>query len=640
MKNGRLPLYLYLQLFAIINLMSFSIGAEIGAYTITDEIGKGGMATVYKAHHNKLARDVAIKVMHPAYSGEETFLRRFEREAQVVARLEHPHIVPIYDYAVHEGHPYLVMRYIKGETLKDRLNEGKLSKHEILRLTNAITNGLDYAHGEGVLHRDIKPSNILLTAGRGVYITDFGLARVMQSGESTLSQGMIMGTPHYISPEQAKGVSELNGRADIYSFGIVLYEMIVGCVPFRADSDFSIIHSQIFDAPPLPSSINDNINPRLEMVLLKVLEKEPENRFNTAGEMATALHHALDDMPSDISPIGAAALPDYTPVAMTQVKTDAPPSSPSLPETLSPEEDSSETSAPKTRAGKQTAVWIIGGIIGGIILCISLLLAIGAMNENSNNGDDGEDTAVNTSPAIADVPPATADMPQEDAPPHNSNMIFVPIGTERLRPLDKLLKLAENNPQDPVLMTELALAHLKNDDWDSAAELVEVRFARAKTTAVFVQTAEVLLENGRIDLAQLVLEEAMYKFNEIPHNLANGEVQRPLLMIYIWYEDTDNVEDLHKEIRSISTPTPELEALVPLSKAYLMAANNNTADAEALLWDSINNDDYLYPADGYVLLSMLYNRMKSYDNETLMLQFASESEPPGWLEMVIESLKN
>ena len=632
--------------------MSFSIGADIGAYTITDELGKGGMATVYKARHNKLERDVAIKVMHPTYSGEETFIRRFEREARVVARLEHPHIVPVYDYAVHEGHPYLVMRYIKGETLKDRLNEGNLSTREILRLTDAIASALDYAHSEGVLHRDIKPSNILLTAGQGVYITDFGLARVMQSGESTLSQGMIMGTPHYISPEQAKGVAELDGRADLYSFGVILYEMATGRVPFRAESDFSIIHAQIFDSPPLPSTINDSINPRLEMLLLKALEKEPDARYDTAGAMASALHKALDDTPSNISPAGIPALTDFTPVAMTQVDAAAsiPPPPPSKPEITAEE---AEPIAPppepvvvEKKKGKKTAVLIGGGIIAGIALCACLLLAVGAMDDAAEFGDEDVDigsvveTAV-VSTIVSELPPtlqtpAIAELEPPTEPPPNAdpNMIFAPVNTDRHRPLAELILLAEKKPNDRVLMTELAIAYLDAGDWDSADELVDRGFADVRTAVPFVRTAEGLLENGRVDLAYIVLEEAMYKFEDSPRQLANGQVQRILLLINIWYENPDGVEMVLEQITN--NPSPASSPLIPLGEAFLLAFRHDDIEAAEETLLRVTEEDHPYTADAYFLLGVLYDRTAAYDDADLAWQRALESNPPNWMRTIIE----
>src|SRR5512143_2412859 len=185
--------------------MSFQVGETIGPYRIIEQLGQGGMATVFKAYHASLDRYVAIKVLHPAFGEDASFEARFQREARVVAKLEHPNIVPIYDYAEHEGRPYLVMKYIEGDTLKARLNQGPLSAEEINQIVDSVGSALAYAHKQGVLHRDIKPSNVLIGVDGQMYLADFGLARIAQAAESTLSSDMIMGTPQYISPEQARG---------------------------------------------------------------------------------------------------------------------------------------------------------------------------------------------------------------------------------------------------------------------------------------------------------------------------------------------------------------------------------------------------------------------------------------------------
>ena len=183
--------------------MPFAAGETVGQYRIIEQLGQGGMATVFKAYHPLLDRFVAIKALHPAFREDPNFLARFQREARVVAKLDHPNIVPIYDFAESEGRPYLVMKFIEGETLKARLENGPLPNNEILSIVEAVGAALSYAHQQGVLHRDIKPSNVLLATDGQIYLADFGLARIAQAGESTLSSDMMLGTPQYISPEQA-----------------------------------------------------------------------------------------------------------------------------------------------------------------------------------------------------------------------------------------------------------------------------------------------------------------------------------------------------------------------------------------------------------------------------------------------------
>jgi predicted Ser/Thr protein kinase len=268
--------------------MSFNVGENVGPYRIIEQLGQGGMATVFKAYHASLDRYVAIKVLHPAFSEDPSFEARFQREARVVAKLEHPNIVPIYDYAEHEKRPYLVMKFIEGNTLKAKLDQGPLSSGEVSKIVEAVGSALAYAHRQSVLHRDIKPSNVLVAADGQIYLADFGLARIAQSGESTLSGDMIIGTPQYISPEQAMGIKELDQRTDVYSFGVMLYEMVVGKVPFNADTPFSIIHDHIYSPLPLPRKVNPNVSDRVERVLLKTLAKDRLDRYESVDQMVSA----------------------------------------------------------------------------------------------------------------------------------------------------------------------------------------------------------------------------------------------------------------------------------------------------------------------------------------------------------------
>jgi len=289
--------------------MSFAIGDTVGPYRITDRLGQGGMATVFRAYHAKLDRYVAIKVLHPAFKEDANFLTRFQREAQIVARLEHPHIVPIYDSNEHDGQPYLVMKFIEGQTLKGRLNDKPLSLPDTLNIMTAVSQALTYAHEQGILHRDIKPSNILLEKNITPYLADFGLARMVGAGESTLSRDMMLGTPQYISPEQAQGVKDLDGGTDIYSFGVVLYELLVGRVPFNGDTPYAIVHDHIFAPLPLPSSVNPQVPRAIEQVLLKALAKDRRDRYKSAVQMVDAFRQAIEEAHMAVSPAGSYRVP-------------------------------------------------------------------------------------------------------------------------------------------------------------------------------------------------------------------------------------------------------------------------------------------------------------------------------------------
>ncbi|RME08620.1 MAG: serine/threonine protein kinase [Anaerolineae bacterium] len=275
--------------------MPFVVGENVGPYRLLEQLGRGGMATVFKAYHPALDRYVAIKALHPAFLEDPNFHARFQREARVVAKLEHPNIVPIYDFSEHEGRPYLVMKFIEGETLKARLMRDALSVEEILEIVQAVGDALAYAHQQGILHRDIKPSNVLLSSDGRIYLADFGLARIAQAGESTISGDVMLGTPQYISPEQAMGLADLDEGTDIYSFGVMVYEMVVGQVPFSADTPFSIIHDHIYSPLPLPTRVNPNVPPAVERVLLKALAKEREARYERVSDFVTAFRQAVEE---------------------------------------------------------------------------------------------------------------------------------------------------------------------------------------------------------------------------------------------------------------------------------------------------------------------------------------------------------
>ncbi len=278
----------------------FMKGDIVGPYKILEQFGQGGMATVYKAYQANLDRYVAIKVLHPALKEAEGFLERFEREAMMVAKLEHPNIVPIYDYDQHLGNPYLVMRFVDGETLKSYLMKGPISMPRIVQIVTCVGSVLAYAHEQDVLHRDIKPSNIMLTEDGKVFVTDFGLARMVQIGESTLSLDMMVGTPQYISPEQAKG-DKLDSGTDIYSLGVVIYELMVGQVPFNADTPYAIVHDHIFTPLPRPRDVNPHVPVSIERFLLKALSKVRSERYTTVTEMVDAFLTAVDQ--SGVEPL-------------------------------------------------------------------------------------------------------------------------------------------------------------------------------------------------------------------------------------------------------------------------------------------------------------------------------------------------
>ncbi len=274
--------------------MNLEAGQVIGQYTIQHRIGSGGMAVVYEAAHNKLGRTVALKVMHAGFQDDPDLLARFNREARIVAGLDHPHIVPLYDFDEIEGAPYLVMKLVRGHTLKWYLQQRALSLDEINTICDAVAHALTYAHKQNVLHRDVKPANVIIADDDGTpYLTDFGLARVLAQGESSMSKGVIVGTPHYIAPEQASGALEIGPGADVYALGVMMYEMVVGQVPFAGQSTHAIIHDHIYTPPPPPTEINPEIPEEVQKVLLTALEKDPAHRYSSPRDLLDAFHVAV-----------------------------------------------------------------------------------------------------------------------------------------------------------------------------------------------------------------------------------------------------------------------------------------------------------------------------------------------------------
>lgn len=271
--------------------MSFIIGEKVGPYQILAEIGRGGMATVYKAYDAALDRHVAIKVMDAAMSGESDFIERFRREARVIARLDNPHIVPVHASGEHNGQPYLVLKFIDGQTLGQRMKAAPLSRLEVLEIVTTVGEALQYAHKHGILHRDIKPSNVLISKDGSIYLTDFGLARMME-GSSSLTGDAIIGTPHYISPEQALNAEAIDERTDIYSFGVMIYEMVTGRVPFDANTAFAVIEDHIYTPPPPPTSINPQLSDEVEKVILKALAKKNSERYDKVSDLVRAFKQA------------------------------------------------------------------------------------------------------------------------------------------------------------------------------------------------------------------------------------------------------------------------------------------------------------------------------------------------------------
>jgi serine/threonine protein kinase len=280
-------------------------GKHLGKYQIVSRLGRGGMADVYKAYQPGLDRHVAIKVLHSHLAQEEGFVGRFEREAAAVARLRHPNIVQIHDFDVVDDLYYMVMEFIEGPTLwaelQERIAQDRLfSTDDVSRIFSALADAIDYAHSRGMVHRDLKPVNVMFTAEGQVVLTDFGIARIVGATLQTTA-GVVMGTPAYMSPEQGQG-KPVDGRSDVYSLGVMLYEMVTGQIPFDADTPMSVVIKHITEPVPPPTTVNPTVSQAVEQVILKAMSKEPAGRYQAAGEMALALAEAIG-LTSDQAPV-------------------------------------------------------------------------------------------------------------------------------------------------------------------------------------------------------------------------------------------------------------------------------------------------------------------------------------------------
>jgi serine/threonine protein kinase len=428
--------------------MSFNIGENVGPYRIIEQLGQGGMATVYKAYHASLDRYVALKVLHPAFHQDETFTARFQREARVVARLEHPNIVPVYDYSEHEMRPYLVMKYIEGDTLKARLNQGPLTSKEIEQVVNSVGSALAFAHKQGILHRDIKPSNVMIALDGVMYLADFGLARIAEAGESTMSSDSIMGTPQYISPEQAMGKKDLDAGTDIYSFGVMLYEMVVGQVPFSADTPFSIIHDHIYTPLPLPTKINPKVPESVQLVLLKALAKDRIDRYESVEDLMSAFKDAWTQAGVPMKGTAITMRPNALKADKSEAKSPV----------VEAAGKTAAAKAPLKAPVKRRSPWMWVGI--GIVSVLCCLFALIALRNNRLANPTPWATPIATITAATQSAPATQTSPPLATEP--AAVDASPRPTDESPGIADARALVNSNPGDPDAHLQLSLAL-----WDS-----------------------------------------------------------------------------------------------------------------------------------------------------------------------------
>jgi serine/threonine-protein kinase len=392
--------------------MSDLIGKSLGRYHIVEQLGIGGMATVYKAYDTRLERDVAVKVIRrEAFSSEvvERMLKRFEREAKSLAKLTHPNIVNVHDYGEYEGSPYLVMQYLPGDTLKGKI--GKLIPYQdAARLLEPIARAIEYAHERNIIHRDVKPSNILLTDKEQPMLADFGIAKILESeGVTTLTgTGVGVGTPAYMAPEQWEGNSQ--PQSDIYGLGVVFYELLTGIKPYDAETPAGVLRKLLTEPLPRPRDIVPNLPDEVEKVLFKALAKQPEARYGDMGAFASVLEKLASQEDTGAIPI----LLDETPIQEAETISDEPPlrldktpvtkATPTLLEEIETEDVQEPEEPVDVQPHRRVPrwAWLAGGGLVGLIIVIMVVSSL------VSSGREGEGMLAflgTESPAVISIQP-------------------------------------------------------------------------------------------------------------------------------------------------------------------------------------------------------------------------------------------
>jgi serine/threonine-protein kinase len=423
------------------------VGKSLDRYALAEQIGQGGMSTVYRAVDGRTQQEAAVKVLSPTISSDKRFVRRFRREAGLLFRLRHPNIVPVTDYGEASGFVYLVMPFVQGDTLHDRMVQQRISVPDLAKWIGQVADGLQFAHDQGVIHRDIKPANVLISRTGNALLTDFGLARLVE-GSASLTGSMLMGTPAYVSPEQGRG-QKLDARSDQYALGVILYQIAAGRLPFEADTPMGTVLQHIQEPVPPIRGFNKNVSPALERVLVKALAKDPEDRFPSVAALNSAYQAAL-------------AGGDEAVRQPTQVITGA--RRPAASQVMA-----------RRRTGRSTG-WAIVGVLAAVVLALAAVIAGPAHFGSSPEGNPSAPSPEVPVAALPSAAPAASPTPAPTAVPTPVESLTCPglrlIGPERAG--DSVTWTIDNGTGGDLFLTDSPIA------WRDDNPLKEMRMSGEK----------------------------------------------------------------------------------------------------------------------------------------------------------------
>ncbi len=447
-----------------------SIPETIGRYEISEELGQGGMAVVYLARDPLMARRVAVKLLPRQFTFNESLRARFQREARIVASLEHPAIVPVYDFGEFNEQPYLVMRYMVGDSLSRHSQGRQLPLPEVVRILTPLSQALDKAHEQHIIHRDLKPDNILFDGDNNPYLSDFGIARLAEGTQTT----SIMGTPAYMSPEQITGDVELDGRSDIYALGVILFEMLSGTQPFTGETPTNIMMKHVMEPVPTILDVAANLPPETQGIIDKAMAKNREDRYETAQEMVTAINGLLTG--TQAAEVGAAIAGSRMQETMLEALDPAPSYQATIVEV--PADISSDSMEPPVTvkaqepAKSKRPIWLMVSaiVVVLVLLCIVVWAAISLISGTDDGGEVASGTSgvsnLSASAGIATEPSAlfaeSSANAAETVDPQPQ-----PTGTAEPKPTSTLNPVATNPPPTDEIMEIPVAQELFSDDFES-----------------------------------------------------------------------------------------------------------------------------------------------------------------------------